>query len=231
MLKLWYAKNKFGISLAMMDSKKWSAPIKHSEDIIVLIHGLLRSHRSMGSLGRYLRKQGYNVVNYSYPSTQYTIKEHGDKFIIFIENILSADPHKKIHFITHSLGGIIVREALSNLPPNKLTKCKSLIMLAPPNQGSLFAQVCLTIAPILSRFIKPLAELSCDRDAYIHTVPIPRGLKIGIIAGRFDAKVPPHVSQLSNQDDFVIINSTHSFIMNHPKARKAIINFLKSSRF
>ncbi|MBA3662208.1 MAG: alpha/beta fold hydrolase [Gammaproteobacteria bacterium] len=202
-----------------------------NNEIIVLIHGLMRSHRSMYRLESYLLKQGYETYSYHYPSTKYTISEHGVQFQSFIEGLLLANASKNLHFITHSLGGIIAREALSKLTPKKLNRCNSLIMLAPPNQGSLLAKLCLTITPFLSSFIKPLAELSCDHDAYVHQVGVPEQVKIGTIAGRFDAKVPPSATHMSRQNDFVIINSTHTFIMNHPKTRKVILNFLQSGNF
>lgn len=202
-----------------------------SNEVIVLVHGLIRSHKSMSRLGNYLSKKGYDVYLYHYPSTKYLINEHGLQFKYFVENLLQENPDKKFHFITHSLGGIIAREALSKISQQQLNKCGCLIMLAPPNQGSSLAKLCVKLIPFISTFIKPLAELSSKPDAYVHQIETPDKIKIGVIAGRFDAKTPPRVTYLSSQKDFLIINSTHTFIMNHPKARKAIITFLQKGIF
>ena len=201
------------------------------KESIVLVHGLMRSSKSMHHLGEYLRHNGYEIYLYNYPSTQYKIDEHGAQLKIFIDGILSETNNKKIHFITHSLGGIITREALGLLSKEQLKQCNSLIMLSPPNQGSPLAKLLIKYAPFITRFIHPLAELSCSHEAYVHQVAVPDGMMIGIIAGRFDAKTPPSVTTLNGQKDFLIINTTHTFIMNHPNTRKAIIKFLKYGNF
>ncbi|HVV67483.1 MAG TPA: alpha/beta fold hydrolase [Gammaproteobacteria bacterium] len=200
-------------------------------EIIILMHGLMRTHRSMRFLEKYLNKNGYETYNYNYPSTQFTIEEHGAHLNNYIANLLLTHPNKNLNFITHSLGGIIARKALSQLSQQNLDRCNSLIMLAPPNKGSLFAKLALAIAPFLSLWIKPLAELSCNPDAYVHQVPVPDQIKIGTIAGRFDIKAPPAVTHLVQQSDFLMVNSAHTFIMNHPKARTAILNFLQQGKF
>ncbi|ARG98706.1 esterase/lipase family protein [Legionella micdadei] len=203
---------------------------KHQREIVVLIHGLMRSSLSMASLKLYLKNQGYQVYSYSYPSSRYDIHEHGIFLYQFIDSLLSENRGRKIHFITHSLGGIIIREALANLTKNQLKDIGCLIMLAPPNQGSSLAKSFIKVFPMVVPFIKPLAELSSDQTAYVHRVPIPN-IKIGIIAGRYDAKVPPSEARLPGQTEPVIIDTNHAFIMNNPKARQLILTFLEKGKF
>ncbi|WP_347251696.1 alpha/beta fold hydrolase [Legionella sp.] len=203
---------------------------KHQREIIVLIHGLMRSSLSMASLKLYLKNQGYQVYSYSYPSTRYDIHEHGVFLYQFIESLLTENPGKKVHFITHSLGGIIIREALANLNQKQLTNIGYLIMLAPPNQGSSLAKLFIKTFPIVTPLIKPLAELSSDETAYVHRVPIPN-IKMGIIAGRYDAKVPPSAARLPGQIEPVVIDTNHAFIMNNPKTRQLILTFLEKGKF
>ena len=137
----------------------------------------------------------------------------------------------KIHFVTHSLGGgIIVREALAKWSPNQLKHIGVLIMLAPPNQGSLLAKLSTKMFPLITSLIKPLAELSLEKGSYVHHVPVPH-IKMGIIAGRFDAKVPPSAAWLQGQTEPIVINSTHTFIMNHAKTKKLILTFLEKGTF
>lgn len=200
------------------------------QEIIVLIHGLMRSSLSLSSLKSFLETQGYQVYYYKYPSSKYRIQQHGIHLNHYIETLLVNHSDAKIHFITHSLGGIITREAISRLSPQQLKNIGSLIMLAPPNQGSKLARLSTKILPLLTTSIKPLAELSSDRSAYVHRVPVPK-IKIGIIAGRFDAKVPPSAAYLKGQTDLAVVNSSHSFIMNNSNSRKFILNFLKKGTF
>lgn len=206
-------------------------PNEHRGEMVVLIHGLIRSYKSMLKLGQYLRCHGYEISLYDYPSRKCSITEHSTRLNAYISLLLSNHPAKKFHFVTHSLGGIIAREALSNLTKEQLSKCEHLIMLAPPTQGSSLAQLFVKCFPFLTAFIKPLAELSSSQKAYVHQVAIPAGLKIGVIAGRFDAKTPPSVTHIEGENDFIVINAAHTFIMNHPKGRKAILNFLRKTSF
>jgi len=201
------------------------------DPIVLLIHGLIRSHKSMRRLGHYLNHHGYETVIYDYPSHQHHINQHGLQLKDKIEELLLEYPTKKLSFVTHSLGGIITREALSNLAADNLKRCEHLIMLAPPTQGSFLARLFIKWVPFASSFIKPLSELSSSQEAYVHQVGIPDGLKIGVIAGKFDAKTPPRVTHINGEKDFIVVNAAHTFIMNHPKARKAILNFLSSTTF
>ncbi|BCA96830.1 lipase [Legionella antarctica] len=203
---------------------------KHHQEVIVLIHGLLRSYLSMKPLKLYLETQGYQVYYYNYPSARYTIHEHASYLNQFIRHLSANNSRVKIHFVTHSLGGIIVREALSKWSPNQLKHIGSLIMLAPPNQGSLLAKLSTEMFPLITSSIKPLAELSSEKKSYVHRVPVPN-IKMGIIAGRFDAKVPPSAARIQGQTAPIVINSTHTFIMNHAKTRKLIMTFLKKGSF
>ena len=202
----------------------------HHQEIIVLIHGLMRTYMSMRPLKSYLESQGYQVYYYSYPSAKYTIQQHAVYLNQFVAKLLEENSGVKIHFITHSLGGIIIREALFKLSHTQLKNIGSLIMLAPPNQGSVLAKISIKIFPIITFFIRPLAELSSDEASYVHHVPVP-DIKIGIIAGRFDAKVPPSAAYLEGQTAPVVINSTHTFIMNHAKTKQLIMSFLKTGTF
>ncbi|HHF7367473.1 TPA: esterase/lipase family protein [Legionella bozemanae] len=203
---------------------------KQNQEIIVLIHGLMRTSLSMWPLKIYLKRQGYLVYSYSYPSAKYSIQEHGIYLNQFIKNLLEKNPGVKINFITHSLGGIITREALSSFSPKQLKNIGSLIMLAPPNQGSKLAKLSTEIFPMLTSPIKPLVELSSDHTSYVHHVLVPN-IKIGIIAGRYDAKVPPEFARLEGQNEPMIVDSNHTFIMNNAKTRQLIMSFLKKGTF
>ncbi len=202
----------------------------HQRELIVLIHGLMRTSMSMSLLKSYLEHQGYQVYSYSYPSAKYTIKDHGIYLKEYIVRLIENNPGVKIHFITHSLGGIISREAIAFLTKNQLQHIGYLIMMAPPNQGSFLAKISTRFFPLFTAPIKPLVELSSDKTSYVHHVPVPN-IKMGIIAGRYDAKVPPSSAVLNEKIDFAVINSTHTFIMNNFETEKLIMNFLQNGTF
>jgi alpha/beta superfamily hydrolase len=202
----------------------------HSHDTVVLIHGLMRSPRSMRSLKIWLERQGYQVFSYHYPSAKYKIQDHGMYLNHYIKQLMVQNPKVKIHFITHSLGGIIAREAIAKLAQNDVKRVGSLIMLSPPNQGSVLAKLVTKMLPMIGSSIKPLAELSSDPTSYVHQVPVPK-IKMGIIAGRFDAKVPPSSAYLTGQTDMVVVNTNHMFILNNYNVRNYIQRFLETGTF
>jgi hypothetical protein len=190
----------------------------------------MRTSLSMSQLHYFLERQGYQVYSYSYPSAKNSIHEHAINLNQFIQTLIVQHPESHFYLVTHSMGGIIARDALAQLPLIQLNKVSGLIMLAPPNQGSVLAKFSTKVFPIISYFIKPLAELSSDKTSYVHNVPIPK-VKIGIIAGRYDAKVPPTSARLKGLTEPEIVNSTHTFIMNNAQTKKLIMNFLEKGSF
>ena len=190
----------------------------------------MRTSLSMWPLKFYLGRQGYQVYSYSYPSPKYSIHQHAIYLNQFIKNLLAKKPGIKVHFITHSLGGIIAREAIAGLSKEQIKNIGCLIMLAPPNQGSQLAKLSTKVFPMFTAQVKPLVELSSDQTSYVHHVPVPK-IKIGIIAGRYDAKVPPDAAYLKGENAPMVVNSNHTFIMNNAKTKQLIINFLEKGTF
>ena len=82
---------------------------------LVLVHGFLRSSKSMRPMERTLRKEGYSVLNWNYPSRQKTIEGHAEDLVEKLAHIAEKHPGEPISFVTHSMGGLVVRQTL-NLP-------------------------------------------------------------------------------------------------------------------
>ena len=106
---------------------------QNNGDYVVLLHGLGRTSLSMQKIGVKLAKNGYKVININYPSRSDSIEN-------LVNNNLKkellekcTDESKKINFVSHSMGGIMVRYLLTN--DNTLNVGK-IVMLVPPNQGS-----------------------------------------------------------------------------------------------
>ena len=198
--------------------------------IVVLIHGLMRTTGSMSLMADYLNKEGYQVYSYDYPSMKNSLHEQGVSLHESIIKLLAEHPGTKISFVTHSMGGIIARDALAQLSPDQLKQIGSLVMLAPPNQGSSLAKTFNRTLPMVSYFIKPMADLSSDKASYVHQVPIPK-VKMGIIAGRYDVKSPPAETRLKGQPEPIIVDSVHTFIMDNPQTKILVARFLQKGSF
>jgi len=203
---------------------------KHQSELVILIHGLMRSPKSMRFLKQFLQQRGYQVYSYGYESTKHSIHEHSLTLTQYLQKILKSHPGKKVHFVTHSLGGIIIRESLGKMSSAQLKNIGYLIMLAPPSQGSKYASNVSRVLPFLPLFIKPLKELRSEPTSYVHHVPIPN-VTMGIIAGRYDAKSPPSSAWLAGKNELVVVNAAHTFIMNNAQAREYILAFLSAGTF
>ena len=104
-----------------------------SSECVVLLHGLGRTRRSMKKIERRLEDAGFTVWNRGYPSTSKTIKALAESRIPEAIAFCRRRNALKIHFVTHSLGGILVRMYLQE---NKLPDGSRIVMLGPPNSGS-----------------------------------------------------------------------------------------------
>ncbi len=201
--------------------------MKTKKDYVVLIHGFWRSARSMKKLESKLSQEGYEVINIDYPSKEKTIESISDGYLknILKENCL--DKKRKIHFVTHSMGGIIVRHFLAN---NKLPNLGRVVMLAPPNNGSKMADV-FSRFEVMNKVLGPaLKQLTSSKKSPPKAIMKPY-YEVGIIAGKFDGKVSLKSTKLDGMKDYLVVPSAHSFIMDWDEVIVAVKNFIEKGKF
>lgn len=215
------------------------SPQTHANECVILLHGLARSDHSMQKIATSIENEGYKTINKSYPSTKYPVDKLANDAI---NQALEQCPKEaKIHFVTHSLGGILLRQYLSQ---NTISKLGRTVMLGPPNKGSEIVDKLGGLS--LFKFINGPAgsQLGTSKDS----VPNSLGevnFELGIIAGtrhynpiyslfmpeNHDGKVSVESTKVEGMTEHIELNVTHTFMMNDENVIKHTIAFLKKGSF
>ena len=202
-----------------------SAPLM-ANDCVVLLHGLGRTHWSMTVMQFALANAGYTVWNKGYPSRSATVEELSPRVGEAIAECRGLGAGR-IHFVTHSMGGILVRAYFRD---HAVPEAGRVVMLAPPNHGS--AIVDANRSSAWFRFATGPAgqQLGTSPDSLPNTLPaLP--LEVGIVAGRFDGKVSVDSTRLAEMKDQRVVDSAHTFMMNSPTVIRQVKAFLKDGAF
>ncbi|WP_083264380.1 alpha/beta fold hydrolase [Pseudohongiella acticola] len=211
-------------------------------ECVVLLHGLSRTDYSMKKLERELAESGYSVANTDYDSRHHSIEELAD--VAVESGIAQCEQHlvRKIHFTTHSLGGILVRHYLARKPIAKLGR---VVMLAPPNQGSEVIDVFGNMPGFQMFSGEPALQLGTGSDSVPLTLPPAHEYELGIIAGtrsisplfslalpdRDDGKVSVESTKIDGMNDFIEVPYTHTFIMQRQEVIDQTLYFLRNGHF
>ena len=208
---------------------------------VILLHGLCRTKASMRKIEKVLTANGYTVENVDYDSRKHSIEELSDQAI---GETLAGDRLRecsKIHFVTHSLGGLMVR---SYLKRHNVPRMGRVVMLAPPNQGS---EVTDKIGGwLLYRKINGPAgsELGTDEASAPHRLGS-IDFECGVIAGDWsnnwinslmipgpdDGKVSIERSRVQGMKAHKVVHTTHTFIMKNAEAIRSTLQFLREGTF
>ncbi|MCG7498339.1 alpha/beta hydrolase [Vibrio sp. Of7-15] len=211
----------------------------YANECVILLHGLARSASSMEKMAESLQNNYFSVINYDYPSTHFPID------VLATEHIPKAlslcGKAKRIHFVTHSMGGILVRQYLST---EKIENLGRVVMLAPPNQGSEVVDALANFPPF--QWLNGPAGKQLGTDD--RSVPNQLGtanFELGIIAGNRtfnpilstllpnpdDGKVSVERTKLNGMKEHITLPVTHTFIMRNGEVIQNTITFLKEGRF
>lgn len=112
---------------------------KVSEQIIC-IHGFGSAKGRMIPLAKKLRKSGQVVRVWGYPSRQKSIQDHAEDLVDYLNTLAKINPSVRISFVTHSLGGILLRAAVNHPHCPQQAKGGRAILIAPPSRGCEFGR-------------------------------------------------------------------------------------------
>ena len=211
----------------------------HAHECVILLHGLARSDSSMLKLAAVLNAQGYATVNYGYPSTKHSVKKLADEAV---GDALSLCPRgSRVHFVTHSMGGLLVRQYLST---QTIANLGRVVMLGTPNKGSQVVDILKNLPGF--RAINGPAGMQLGTEA--ESCPSQLGaanFDVGIIAGNRsinwilssmlpgsdDGKVTVENTKLKGMSDHVTLPVTHPFMMKNDVVIEQVVNYLKDGLF
>ena len=210
------------------------------KDNVVLLHGAGRSRRSMRRMAKALDREGYQVYNLGYPSRKAPIEILG-KFVERQIKELGLDPKVKNHFVTHSLGAIVLRYLLRRERPTNLGH---VVMIAPPNQGANLADI-FEHLPLYNWILGPVGMQIGTGPNSVPNILGPPNFEVGIIAGNRsinpvlsvmipgadDGRIAVDNTRLAGMADFLVLPCIHPLIMNDKHVIRQSIHFLANGCF
>ncbi len=206
---------------------------------VVLLHGLARSARSMDKMDQALSSKGYQVVNVDYPSREHSIEILAP--LAVEEGMNRCGQDTTIDFVTHSMGGILVRFYFNE---NSSERVGRVVMLAPPNQGSEAVDAMRNL-PGYDWVNGPAgSQLGKDKDSIPLQLGTP-GFNFAVIAGNRtidpitssvltnpdDGKISVADSILAGMSDFRVVAVSHAFIMKNDEVIDLVQRYLAHGSF
>jgi len=215
---------------------------QNSGDYVVLMHGIGGFYYSMMPLAEELHRQGYSVININYPSTLHDIPAIADIYLDSVITTCYTDRSRKIHFVTHSMGGIVLRYYLQNHRSD--INLGRVVMLSPPNSGSEIADVLGSNDLALAILGPAVKQLGTDANSITRSLG-PVDFELGIITGNNPGLLPGLVmiagendgivavknARVEGMNDFEVCDESHTLIMMSKKVISDTVCFLREGKF
>lgn len=230
------ASRAFAVMLVML-----TAGQTYAQEGVILLHGLCRTKSSMANMEKALQAAGFIVENIEYPSRTAGIDQLADATI---SNALARATFRncrRIHFVTHSLGGILVRSYFSRHTNPRLGR---VVMLGPPNQGS---EVVDNLGSwwMFRKLNGPAGnQLGTGTNSTPNRLG-PVNFELGVIAGdrsinwinslmihnRDDGKVSIERTRVQGMKEHLVVHVSHPYLMKREKVIEPTIRFLQTGSF
>jgi triacylglycerol lipase len=210
-------------------------------EFVILLHGLGRTRRSMRPIEKSLIGNGYKAINVDYPSRKYPIEQLADDVLDKVLEPCKEIAPARFHFVTHSMGGIIVRYYLKH---HRLRGLGRVVMLSPPNQGSEVVDR-LKETFFFKKTHGPAGQqLSASANDFLRDLG-PVTFELGVITGDRayepwapflipgpnDGKVSVERAKVGGMRDLLVLPYSHTFIMRRADVIAQVLYFLKYGLF
>lgn len=210
-------------------------------DGVVLLHGIARTSRSMLRMERALRDAGYATSNPDYRSRRRPLEELVEELHPAVAAFAAATPGR-VHFVTHSMGGLLARGYICRHRPERLGR---VVMLGPPNAGSEIADLLGGTYPYRLYFGPAGAQLGTAQDTalcdLLGAIDYPVGVIAGdraldpvgylLLPGPNDGRVSVARTRIDGIADHITLHVTHTMMMRNPAVIRQTLAFLERGRF
>ncbi|WP_213357778.1 esterase/lipase family protein [Chlamydiifrater phoenicopteri] len=212
------------------------------KESVVCVHAFLRSYKSLKPISHSLEKDGYEVFIWNYETRKFTLQKHAEHLVRLLKKIAEMKPGVPINFVTHSVGGVVVRAALSREDCPKEAKQGKAILMAPPNAGSTLARRYRCLPIVQAVFGDNLGRqlLTYSPQKMLNTGKMPDEVEVLILKGNKSSKFLPF--RMEGENDGKVrsaetclttphleytIDSNHTYIVSNKKSIYLVKKFLK----
>lgn len=217
------------------------APAPDTRETVVLLHGVAMPALIMRPLAKSLEAAGYRVVNLGYPSRTLPFERIAADYLPAQLARHNVAPAAKLHFVTHSMGSLVLRLYLRDQRPANLGR---VVMLGPPNHGSAAADRAAQHLFFRLGAGRNLVRLGTGPDAITRQLG-PADFELGIIAGNrsnnplfsrwlgepSDGAVAVRSTRLEGMRDFLLVPYAHTPMLWQRSVHAQVLAFLRTGRF
>jgi triacylglycerol esterase/lipase EstA (alpha/beta hydrolase family) len=219
--------------------------MEHQSNTIVLLHGILRTDNCMRKLEIYFERNGYKTLNIHYPSRTQAIEDLAEDFLSAKLKDLSIEG--KIHFVTHSMGGLLLHAYLAK---HKIPNLGRVVMLSPPHNGSEivdFFKRHKNLNYIFKKIFGPAGQqlATDDSESFVNQKKYNVHYDLGIIAGSkvinpagyalikkaSDGTVSVDSTKIKGMRDHITLPVDHLFMVKDKNVISQALYFIEHGAF
>lgn len=208
---------------------------------VVLLHGIARRSASLGRMERAFRAEGFHTLNLNYPGRKADLASIVAEVAPQVAGFAAGVA--RVHFVTHSMGGLVARGLINRHRPANLGR---VVMLGTPNGGSEVADFLHRMLPYRLFFGPAGVQLTTFRDrdlvALLGEVDFPLGIIAAdrsiwliesflILPRPNDGRVSVARTRVAGMTDHLTIHSTHDLLILNRAAIAASLRFIRQGRF
>lgn len=213
----------------------------HGKDGVVLLHGISRTARSFRKMQTALERAGFATLNLDYASRRKALEALAEDIHPAIQRFADGIDGS-VHFVCHSMGGLLARVYIARHRPKRLGH---VVMLGTPNSGSEIADRLKNFGAYRAFFGPAGQQLGTERNQAINALFPSLDYSVGIIAGNrsidpvagtmlpkpHDGRVSVESTGIDGMADHIVVDTSHPWLVRNSLAIAQAIAFLQDGTF